>query len=64
MASKATPLVKQAIRSYTTSAKAANYDRLGSAAAVGYWCAVVSAPLAGAFAISQAATTDKRLANM
>ncbi|KAK4501782.1 hypothetical protein PRZ48_007591 [Zasmidium cellare] len=56
------PRILQALRSYTTSARAVQQheDRLGAATAVAYWCAVVSAPFAGAYAISQAAAKDKR----
>ncbi|KAF2171150.1 hypothetical protein M409DRAFT_19121 [Zasmidium cellare ATCC 36951] len=57
---RSVPRVLQALRSYSTTARAVNQDRLGAATAVAYWCAVVSAPFAGAYAISQAAGKDSR----
>lgn len=57
---RSSPLVLQALRYYSTRARAINQDRLGAATAIGYWCAVVSAPFAGAYAISQAAAKDER----
>ncbi|KAK4622350.1 hypothetical protein CLAFUW4_07373 [Fulvia fulva] len=53
-------LLSQSLRQYTT--RSTRQDRIGSAAAIGYWCAVVSAPLAGAFVISQNAAKDQRYA--
>lgn len=53
-------MIMQSIRRYSTHVNTVKADRLGTATAVAYWLTVVSAPFAGAYAISQAAAKDKR----
>ncbi|KXT16979.1 hypothetical protein AC579_7445 [Pseudocercospora musae] len=62
MAITSRTLLQQAPRFFSTYRTRTSHqrDRLGAAAVTGYWCAVVSAPLAGAYVISQGAATDKR----
>ncbi|SMQ53389.1 unnamed protein product [Zymoseptoria tritici ST99CH_1A5] len=52
-----------ALRS-TQVASTGRQNLVGTITAVTYWCAIVSAPLAGAYVISQNASQDKRFANL
>jgi hypothetical protein len=64
MPSPTVPLFLQALR-YTAqraSPMRAAGDRIGSAAAVGYCAAVISAPFAGAYLVGQAVDGDRRYA--
>jgi hypothetical protein len=59
-------LAQTALRYASTAASspAGRSDLAGTATAVTYWCAVVSAPLAGAYVMSRNAVRDERFANL
>lgn len=58
------PLLLQALRySAARMGNNARSDRIGSVAAFGYCCAVISAPFAGAYLVSDAARRDRRISS-